>query len=64
MSQERTQLLYLKGVVSEMTPEQQAKVAELAGQLRAMLAENAGGEAYLAIAMVAMEAVIAEEGKA
>ncbi|MFQ2755846.1 hypothetical protein ACSZMF_14305 [Aeromonas caviae] len=63
MSQERAHLLYLKGVVSEMPPEQQAKVAELADQLRAMLAENAGGEAYLAIAMVSMEAVIAEEGE-
>lgn len=57
MSQAKAQLLMVKGMLSEMPPEQQAKVADLKQRMAALVRESPL-EGSLALGLVALEAEI------
>lgn len=54
MSKEHVQLLIIKGAISELPPEGQAKIAELADVIRKLRADN-GDEGHIAIVLVCAE---------
>lgn len=54
IAQDRAALLMVKGAVSDLTPEQQLKVADVASKLRALI-KGAGDEGQVALALVGAE---------
>ena len=62
MNGDQLQLLVLKGVVSEMSPEAQAKVADAKARIVAIV-KDFGEEGGIALALVGMEMAAAEGEK-
>ncbi len=57
MSAEKAVILLIKGAISELSPEEQAKVAERADQIRDLVKDDVGS---IAIALVGAEMAAAE----
>ena len=56
----RTELLVLKGAISEESQEDQAKIFAAKAELEAIV-NNAGDSGYVALALLALEIAVKEE---
>jgi hypothetical protein len=61
MSSARTQVLLIKGAISELEPGQQARIAAAADRLRAIVTET-GDDGDVALSLVISERAVEMEG--